>query len=161
MAHRNGTWLRLRGRRLMLLLALALPTAPRAHAQIAEVVRPDAQGDFTTLRVPGSRGTSPQRFWLVVDRDPRGLLCRDEQGRAWITLRYGAVLQLDQPEQQQQPLWIGGKPTLRLAVKPVDIQSDVRFRRDHGQAMVCRVRANSTVLAPIQEDSLQQTRLRP
>ena len=130
------------------------------HAQIADVVRPDEHGEFSSLWIAGARGSTPQRFWLVVDRDPRGLLCRDEQGRAWIALRYGSVVQLDQPERQRTPLLTQGKPTLRLAVKAVDILYDARFR-DRGKAAVCWVRANSAFLAPIQEDSLERALVRP
>lgn len=142
------------------LLAMALLMPPGAWAQIADVVRPDAQGEFLSVRVPGPRGSTAQRFWLVVDRDPRGLACRDVQGRAWISLRYGSVVQLDQPEQQMAPLLIQGKPYLRLAIQPMVILHDARFR-DRGQPTSCRVRANSAFLAPIQEDSLQQVRLTP
>jgi hypothetical protein len=141
-----------------LLLLLISPGA--ADAQVADVVRPDVQGDYTTIRIAGPRGSIPQRFWLVVDRDPRGLLCRDHQGRAWIALRYGSVLQLADPDQQLEPLLIQGKPTLRVAVKPIDILFDSRFR-DRGKGMACMVRANSLYLAPIQTDSLEQSLLRP
>lgn len=142
------------------MLALGLLMPLNARAQIADVVRPDAQGEFSALRVPGPRGSTPQRFWLVVDRDPRGLACRDERGRAWISLRYGSVVQLDQPEQQTAPLLIQGKPYLRLAIQPMAILHDVRFR-ERGKATACRVRANSSFLAPIQADSLEQALIRP
>lgn len=142
------------------LLTLGLLFPPAAPAQIAEVVRPDAQGDFISIRMAAARGSIAQRFWLVVDRDPRGLLCRDEQGRARIALRYGSVVELDQPEQQLAPLLIGGKPYLRLAVKPIDLLYDARFTQ-RGQSAVCRVRANSAFLAPIQMESMQQALIRP
>lgn len=143
------------------LLALLLLLAPSGvRAQIAEVVRPDAQGEFSSIRVRGARGSYAQRFWLVVDRDPRGLQCRDELGRARIALRYGSVVQLDQPEQQLTPLMIQGKPYLRLAVQPIAILHDARFR-DRGQPAVCRARASSAFLAPIQMDSLEQSLIRP
>lgn len=147
---------RLRG--LLLPLVLWLPIA--SWAQVADVIRPNAQGDFAALMIPGPRGAYPQRFWLVVDRDPHGLLCRDPHGRASIALRYGAVLELDQPDQQVSPQLIQGKPYLRMAIKPVDILYDARFK-DRGQSAVCSVRANSSFLAPIQPDSLEELRLRP
>jgi hypothetical protein len=143
-----------------LMLAGILWSPPVARAQVADVVRPDAQGDFHSVRVAGPRGSTPQRFWLVVDRDPRGLLCRDRQGRAWIALRYGSVLQLAEPEQQKAPVLLAGKPTLRVAVKPIDILHDVRFA-ERGKATVCRVRANSSFLAPIQAESLEQALITP
>lgn len=142
------------------LLALPLLPWPAARAQLADVVRPDEQGEFRSLRVAGPRGSSPQRFWLVVDRDPRGLLCRDQRWRPWLSLRYGSVVQLDEPERQLEPLLIQGKSYLRLSVQPRDIQADVRLRQ-RGQPAVCTVRANSTVLAPIQPDSLQAAQIRP
>lgn len=140
------------------LLSLLLPTG--AHAQIADVARPNLRGDFASIRVAGPRGSLAQRFWLVVDRDPRGLLCRDGQGQAWIALRYGAVVELDQPERQREPLLIQGQPTLRLAVRPIAILEDARSG-ERGKPAVCRVRANSAYLAPIQPDSLEQARLTP
>lgn len=142
------------------LLTVSLLLAPAAEAQTADVIRPNAQGDFATIMIPGARGAYPQRFWLVVDRDPRGLLCRDPHGRASIALRYGAIVELDQPDQQISPQLIQGKPYLRMAVKPVDLLYDVRLK-GRGQSAVCSVRANSAFLAPIQPDSLERLRLRP
>jgi hypothetical protein len=52
-----------------------------AQAQSGDVIRPGSDGDFRSIEIPGNRGSYPQRFWLVVDRDPRGLWCRDRQGR--------------------------------------------------------------------------------
>jgi len=143
---------------LLLALMLGLPQA--SLAQTADVIRPDMQGDFSTIRIAGARGSYPQRYWLVVDRDPRGLLCRDPQGRAWIALRYGAALELDQPEQQISPQLIQGKAYLRMVVKPVDLLYDARFK-DRGKEAVCSVRANSAYLAPVQPDSLEQLKIRP
>jgi len=136
-----------------LLALLLLPFA--ARAQVADVVRPDAQGDFTSIRVAGARGFQAQRFWLVVDRDPRGLACRDERGRARIALRYGAVVRLDEPQVQQAPLLIGSKSYLRLMVQPTAILHDSRLR-ERGQPAVCIARANSVFLAPIQMDTLER-----
>lgn len=141
-------------------LALSLLWPPLAQAQMADVVLPDARGDFQSIGIGGHRGSTPQRFWLVVDRDPRGLLCRDREGRAWIALRYGSVLQLSEPEQQKAPLLLQGRPSLLVAVKPIDILHDARFR-ERGKATVCRVRAHSSTLAPIQEDSMQQAWITP
>ena len=145
---------------LYVVVALTLLWPPAARAQVADVVRPDARGDFRSIRIAGPRGSTPQRFWLVVDRDPRGLLCRDRQGRAWIALRYGSVVQLVEPEQQNEPMRPEGKPTLLVAVKPIDILVDARFR-ERGKATVCRVRANSSFVAPIQTDSLEQSLIAP
>jgi hypothetical protein len=149
-------WPRLIQRLAVLLLC---PTA--GLAQSADVVRPDGQGDFRTVSVAGARGTYPQRFWLVVDRDPRGLRCRDRSWRAWIALRYGAVLSLASPDSAGlQPLLVQGKPYVWVDVKPIDLLYDVRFK-DRGKAAVCAVRANSSFIAPIQPESLQQVQIRP
>lgn len=142
-------------------LSLSLLLLPAgARAQSAEVVRPDARGEFTRTRISGARGTVPQRFWLVVDPDPRGLLCRDAGGRAQIALRAGSVVELAVPEQQPAALPLLSKPTLLVAVKPVDILVDARLQ-NRGQAAVCRVRANSAFIAPIQMDSLERVLIRP
>lgn len=142
------------------LLSASQLLAPVAEAQIAEVIRPDAQGDFSSILIPGARGPYPQRYWLVVDRDPRGLLCRDPHGRAWLALRYGAILELDHSQQQHAPQLIQAKSYLRMVIKPVDILFDARFKQ-RGQSAVCSVRANSAFLAPVHPDSLEQLGVRP
>lgn len=123
-----------------------------AHAQVAEVVAPTPQGDFTTVEIPGARGTYRQRFWLVVDRDPRGLWCRDARGRDLIALRRGAVVET---AEATQPLMIDqNKPYLKVKIKPTDLLHDARHR-GRGHATSCVVRANTSFLAPINPDSLE------
>lgn len=141
--------------RLFWAFALAAPllgsTVP-ALAQVADVTAPDSQGDFTTLEIPGARGTYPQRFWLVVDRDPRGLWCRDARGRALIALRRGAVVET---AGARGPLLLSqGKPYLQVKIKSMDILHDARHR-ERGLSTSCVVRANSAFLAPINPDSLE------
>ena len=142
--------------RLTLLPAL-WGTAPMAWSQVAEVVRPDGQGDFTSITLQGARGTERQRFWLVVDRDLRGLWCRDGQGRALIALRRGAVVETaDTPADSSSPLLFSqGKPYLRVRVKPVDILYDARLS-ELGTATTCLVRVNTSFLAPIHQDSMEK-----
>ncbi|MEB3325869.1 MAG: hypothetical protein VKM17_11125 [Cyanobacteriota bacterium] len=123
-----------------------------ARSQVADVVHPDPQGDFPSLRLVGPRGQYGQRFWLVVDRDPRGLWCRDGQGRPLIALRRGAVLETDETDPVILRL---GKAYLRVRVKPVDVLYDARLK-DRGTATICEVRANSSFLAPIHPDSLER-----
>lgn len=126
-----------------------------AQAQIAEVIRPDSQGDFRSVQVSGPRGTYIQKYWLVVDRDPQGLLCRDDRGRARIALRTGAVVALAPDDfRMPNPLLRDSKPYLRVQVKPMDILQDVRHR-ERGTLAVCAVRANTAFLAPINQDSLE------
>ena len=40
-------------------------------AQRADVVRPDANGNFLTTKVQGNRGEYHQMLWLVIDQDPK------------------------------------------------------------------------------------------
>ena len=156
----SGRWGWRWPRLLLPVLSLLLGFSKAALAQTADVIRPDAQGDFRSISEPGPRGSVVQRYWLVVDADPRGLHCRDALGRAWIRLRYGSVLQLDQPEQLGAAQLIQGKPYLRMAIKSVDLLSDRRLK-ERGQSAVCFVRANRAYVAPIQPDSLEQMKLRP
>jgi len=123
-----------------------------ARSQVADVVHPDPQGDFPSVMVTGPRGQYRQRFWLVVDRDPRGLWCRDVQGRPLIALRRGAVVETV----GASPVFFNlGKSYLRVHVKPVDVFYDGRLK-DPGTATSCVVRANTSFLAPIHPDSLER-----
>lgn len=123
-----------------------------ARSQVADVVHPDPQGDFPSVMVAGPRGQYQQRFWLVVDRDPRGLWCRDVQGRPLIALRRGAVVETG----GASPVFFNlGKSYLRVRVKPVDVLYDGRLK-GRGTATSCVVRANTSFLAPIHPDSLER-----
>lgn len=141
----------------LLVLPALWGTAPGAWAQVADVARPDARGDFTTITFPGARGVVLQRFWLVVARDPRGLWCRDARGRALIALRQGAVVETaDRSANPRSPLLFSqGKPYLRVRIKPVDILYDARQSAE-GSAFTCLVRVNTAFLAPIHLDSMEQ-----
>lgn len=132
-----------------------------AVAQIADVIRPDPRGDFRTLLIRGPRGTYPQRFWLVVDRDPGGLWCRDSSWRPVVALRLGAILEADLQE-SMLPALLNRQdvPYLRVRVKPLDILQDTR-QGEPGKELSCAVRANMNFLAPIHPDSLGSVRLRP
>lgn len=119
-------------------------------SQVADVVHPDAQGDFPSVMVAGPRGQYQQRFWLVVDRDPRGLWCRDAKGLPLIAIRRGAVVETD----EISPVLLNeGKSYLRVRIKPVDVLYDARMR-GRGKATTCVVRANTSFLAPIHPDSM-------
>jgi len=133
---------------------LALPGV--AKAQSAEVIRPAADGDFRSIEIPGNRGSYRQRFWLVVDRDPRGLWCRDITGRPSIALKTGSVIETDERSFPATPLQLReGKAYLHVQVKPVDILYDARLR-GRGKPAICLVRANSSFIAPINPDSLKE-----
>jgi hypothetical protein len=136
---------------------LFLTTA--AHTQTADVISPGEDGDFRSLQIPGPRGSYLQRFWLVVDRDPRGLWCRDLQGRPSIALKYGSVIESDSSAQAGEAVLLNqGKTYLRVKVKPVDILYDARLRRNKITFITCVVRANSSFLAPINPDSMGAVR---
>lgn len=118
--------------------------------------QPDLQGNFAAGQASGERGALPQRFWLVVDRDPRGLLCRDGQGRPSIALKYIAMIEAMAPLAVAPPF--PSSPTgtwLQVRVKPVAVLYDARLR-GRGSEAICVVRAHSVYLAPVNADSLQQ-----
>jgi hypothetical protein len=145
----------------MLLLAGLLAFAGSASAQIADVVLPDPRGDFRTLQIKGPRGANPQRFWLVLDRDPSGLWCRDPSWRPVVALRRGAVLEADLQDPKLPALLNRqGVPYLRVRVKPMDILRDNRIG-EQGKEFSCAVRASANFLAPIHPDSLGGVLLRP
>jgi hypothetical protein len=135
-----------------LLAGMALLGEP-LRAQTQDVPQPDLQGNFAAGQASGDRGAVPQRFWLVVDRDPRGLLCRDGQGRPSIALKYGAMVEALAPLAGAPPLPTG--TWLRVRVKPVAVLYDARLR-GRGSEAICQVRAHSVYLAPVNADSLQQ-----
>lgn len=141
----------------LLVLPALWGTIPGGWAQVADVARPDAQGDFTAITFPGARGLVLQRFWLVVDRDPRGLWCRDVRGRALVALRQGAVVETADrgADARAAPLFSQGKPFLRVRFKPVDILYDARLSAQ-GSGSTCLVRVNTAFLAPIHLDSMEQ-----
>lgn len=146
---------------LWLLLVGLLAFSCSASAQVADVIRPDPRGDFRSLLIRGPRGGYAQRFWLVVDRDPRGLWCRDPVGRPLVALRPGAVLETDFQDPTLAPLLNRqGAVYVRLRVKPMDVLEDARVG-ERGKEFSCAVRANINYLAPIHPDSLESVRLRP
>jgi hypothetical protein len=145
--------------RLLPLLALLIIPTKIAHAQVADVVSSDALGDYTSITVEGPRGGYIQRYWLVVDQDPRGLWCRDDKGRALMALRRGSVIET--ASKSASPLTFRQtKPYLQVRIQPFDLLYDVR-QRDRGKATSCVVRANSSFLAPILPDSLERLQLKP
>jgi hypothetical protein len=138
-----------------LLTATALLGSP-LRAQTLDVPQPDPQGNFAAGQASGDRGPLPQRYWLVVDRDPRGLLCRDGQGRPSIALKYGAVIEALAPLTAAAPIPSGTTGTwLQVRVKPVAVLYDAR-QRGRGSEAICQVRAHAVYLAPLNADSLRQ-----
>lgn len=137
-----------------LLALLNLLVALRSYAQVADVVKPAPDGDFPTIAISGYRGTYPQLYWLVVDRDPRGLLCRDEQGRAHIALKYGSLIETDLAASSTSPLTsLQGKSYLRVRVQSIGFLHDARLRQ-RKTSTACSVRANTSFIAPVNADSI-------
>lgn len=137
-----------------LLASLNLLVTSGAYAQIADVVKPGPDGDFPSISIMGFRGVYPQRYWLVVDRDPRGLLCRDGQGRAQIALKYGSVIETDLSPSSCSPLTFQqSKSHLRMRVQPIHLLFDARLIH-RGTPTTCNVRANTSFIAPVNADSI-------
>jgi hypothetical protein len=144
---------------LSIALALAgLPWAP-GRAQRADVPRPNRDGDVLSTILAGQRGAYPQRQWLVVERDPAGLNCRDPQGRVMAVLAYGSVVDSDLIGGSAEAIVsLAGRPWLGLLAEPFDLQKDLRPRELRHRPLACRVRANASVVAPINPDTLQPVR---
>jgi hypothetical protein len=137
-----------------LLASLNLVAASGSYAQVADVVKPAPDGDFPSISISGFRGIHPQRYWLVVDRDPRGLLCRDGQGHAHIALKYGSVIETDLSTSSASPLTFQqGKSYVRMHVQPMHFLFDARLRQ-RGTPTTCSVRANTSFIAPVNADSI-------
>ncbi|MFN9545603.1 MAG: hypothetical protein ACK6AD_00820 [Cyanobacteriota bacterium] len=133
--------------------ALLVGSGQAGWCQVADVALPNGQGDFSSISVSGARGATPQQFWLVVDRDPRGLWCRDSRGQPLLSLRRGAVVETD--PLGSSLLFRQDKPYLRLRVKPVDILLATRPPGERSLPPTCWVRANELFLAPIHPESLR------
>ena len=137
-----------------LLASLNLLVASGSYAQVADVVKPAPDGDFPSISISGFRGIHPQRYWLVVDRDPRGLLCRDGQGRAQIALKYGSLIETDLSPSSTSPLTLQqGKSYIRMRVQPTHLLFDARLVQ-RGTPSTCSVRANTSFIAPVNTDSI-------
>lgn len=137
-----------------LLASLNLVVASASTAQVPDVVKPAPDGDFPSISVSGFRGIHPQRYWLVVDRDPRGLLCRDGQGRGLIALKYGSVIETDLSPASPSPLsFQQGKSVVRVRVQPMHLLFDARLKH-RGTPTTCNVRANTSFIAPVNGESI-------
>jgi len=137
-------------------LATALLPWTSAGAQIADVPLANANGDFLSTRLPGNRTAYPQRQWVVVERDPAGLNCRDERGQVVALLAYGAVVDSDLKGDGTEAIVVmAGRPWLRLLAHPFDLRQDLRPQAQRVHLVSCRVRANAAYLAPLNPDTLQ------
>ena len=131
---------------------LAMVGAGRVHAQRADVVRPDKQGDFLTTLVQGNRGTYQQRYWLVVDQSPGGLNCREGQ-TIIASYQYGDVLMAHAKPYGDGSLnnaisIIADKTYLTISDDRDFMLAD-KERKPEGGNFQCNVRANSKLILPI------------
>jgi hypothetical protein len=140
---------------LVALITALLPWSS-AGAQIADVPLANADGDFLSTRLPGNRTAYPQRQWLVVERDPAGLNCRDERGQVVAVLAYGSVVDSDlKGDGTEAIVVIAGRPWLRLLAHPFDLRQDLRPQGLQVHPVACRVRAQAAFLAPLNPDTVQ------
>jgi hypothetical protein len=146
---------------LVVLAAGGLPF-PAARAQVADVPAADRDGDFHSTRIAGHRGSYPQRQWLVVERDPGGLNCRDARGQVVAVLAYGAVVDSDlRGDDGEAILIVAGRPWLRLIAHPLDLREDLRPQELRLRPLACRVRAHARYVAPLNPDTLEPVRNPP
>jgi hypothetical protein len=137
-------------------LVTALLSWTSARAQIAAVPLANANGDFLSTRLPGNRSAYPQRQWVVVERDPAGLNCRDERGQVVALLAYGAVVDSDLKGDGTEAIVVmAGRPWLQLRAHPFDLRQDLRPQGQRVLPVACRVRAHAAFLAPLNPDTLQ------
>lgn len=130
-------------------IALAIPFAAPASAQVADVPMANKAGDFTTARVMGNRGYYRNTHWLVVDPS-RSLNCRaTPNGTVTTRLSSGWIVTAAFPTDKNGDAIITGqgKPWLRvIATNPLGA----------GKLPACLVRANSRYIAPISVDYVRE-----
>lgn len=126
-------------------IALVIPFADPAHAQVADVPMANKAGDFTTARVMGNRGYYRNTHWLVVDPS-RSLNCRaTPNGEVTTRLSSGWIVTAAFPDSKDGDAIITGQngPWLRvIATDPLGV----------GKRPACLVRANRRYIAPISID---------
>jgi hypothetical protein len=127
-----------------------------ALAQRADVPEVDRDGNFRSSRVQGNRGFYQQTHWLVVDRDPSGLNCREmPQGKPYAVFRYGDIVKANHFEPGDDAISImNGQTWLRVTSQETwKIVNPAQRGRD--RTVECIVRANSAFIAPINLDDLR------
>lgn len=122
--------------------------ATTAIAQVAEVPRPNANGDYRTAMVQGNRGMYPNRKWLVTDSSD--LNCRvSPNGVVRSQIVPGAIVTA-QFAQGDAIVLQNGSPWLRVR------GTDALAFPVRGQSLgTCFVRANVRYVAPINEDAIR------
>jgi hypothetical protein len=130
---------------LVLLLHLLFSMVGAAYGQVKDVPNYDRAGDFRSTRVPGNRGPYQHLLWLVIDRDPKGLNCRDFRGSVVASLTYGTVVRTSVNTINDDGIrLIDGEAWLKVTASPGDPR----------QRYVCYIRANAAYIAPINPDTL-------
>lgn len=134
-------------------------------AQRADVPATDKSGNFRSTRMQGNRGVYQQTYWLVVDRDPAGLNCRNSKFSARgpslqkqeVTLQPGAIIKADHYALDDDAISIvEGQTWLRVIVNQQATQHDGR-QQERGKSYQCYVRANASFIAPINISDLHET----
>ncbi|MEL6331959.1 MAG: hypothetical protein AAFN42_16720 [Cyanobacteria bacterium J06554_1] len=124
--------------------------ANAAQAQMSDVPSFDTNGDFSSARVQGNRGTYPHWQWLVVTADEDGLNCRNVEGSIVVTLAYGAVV--DSVFANGDAIeWVNDQPWLQVSASVMDLRR--RVVDDIAVAYTCYVRANNKYITPINPDT--------
>ena len=132
-----------------------------AQAQWADVPRMDAHGDFLTTKVQGNRGYYQQLFWLVVDRDPKGLNCRPvDGGEALVKLDYGGIVMTRIESAETNAITLReGLPWLNVTLTRLSSPlMDLRQGAERTGSYHCQVRAHSDFVAPINLSALDELR---
>lgn len=138
---------------LLLSATLSFWLAGSVQAQMRDVPSFDHDGNFWSAIVEGNRGVYPQVQWLVVDTDPVGLNCRDENGSVVRTLRYGSVMDAVFDDEAGHAIALKKDgPWLRVKVSTLDVSTQVTD--EIAEMYTCYVRANTRYIAPINPDSL-------
>jgi hypothetical protein len=154
-----------RTRILLGVLACSSFVCGPVSAQRADVPATDRSGNFRSTRMQGNRGVYQQTYWLVVDRDPAGLNCRNSKFRSRgpslqkqeVTLQPGAIIKADHYALDDDAISIvEGETWLRVIVNQAAMQYDGR-RQERDKPYQCYVRANASFIAPINISDLRET----
>lgn len=142
---------------LVVMLGSTLFADP-AFGQRADVPTFDKKGNFHSTKVPGNRGSFQQLYWLVIDKDPKGLNCRARTAndKPEVSLSYGSIIQSDLTSRDDNAISIqNGQTWLRVKVTE-GFQTDYRKNRSRSPYS-CIVRANNSLIAPINHDDLKMS----
>jgi hypothetical protein len=163
--HKSNTPLKKAGIFMGILFCFSFFGGP-VSAQRADVPATDRYGNYRSTRMQGNRGVYKQTYWLVVDKDPAGLSCRDARysgrepslQRAEVALERGAIIKADHHESDDDAILIvEGQAWLRVIVNIQAMQYDAR-REERGTPCKCFVRANASSIAPINLTDLTETK---